>query len=132
MENVEKLLAARDIRNLQSLYAQHVDDHRVADWAALFTENGVLQHGPTRMVGAAEMSAWLVKVQSGPKLRHLMMNPTVTVESPTIARGTLDCLLLRGEGSGWQIATTLRYTDRYEKTAGGWKFAERVIEPRTP
>jgi SnoaL-like domain len=42
----------------------------------------------------------------------------------------MDMALLRKEDTGWRAWATIRYRDTYVKTAGGWRFSERVLEPR--
>lgn len=130
MEILEELIAEREIRKLLALYPQYVDDNKTDEWALLFAEDGALVAGPHRMQGHAALREWLTNVQRGPKMRHLMMNADISIESPTSARSTMDMALLRAEGSQWMLMAAPRYTDRIVKTASGWKFAERIIDAR--
>jgi hypothetical protein len=132
MEEIEILAAERGIRNLLALYPQYADDDRYADWANLFTEEGVLEIGTQRVVRHNELESWLVTVQEGANKRHLMLNAAIVVHSSRTAQGTMDMLLLEGKGEHWAIRATVRYQDRYEKVGSEWKFASRALEYRHP
>lgn len=132
MDLLEELLAEREIRKVLALYAHYADDNASDDWANLFAEDGVLVVGPQRIQGRETLRAWLAQVQADLKLRHLMVNQHITVESPTTARATMDMILLGADGGRWVVRSSPRYSDRLVKTADGWKFAERVLELRVP
>ncbi|MES2258428.1 MAG: nuclear transport factor 2 family protein [Pseudomonadota bacterium] len=133
MDLLEELAAERDIRKLLAQYPQLADTvGAAAAWAELFAEDGALVIGPKRIEGRAALRAWMETAQSGPKMRHLMMNPLISVDSPDTATVTMDMALLRGEGEQWLLFASPRYTDRLVRTEGGWKFRERVLENRRP
>ncbi|HEX8601124.1 MAG TPA: nuclear transport factor 2 family protein [Pseudoduganella sp.] len=133
MDLLEELAAERDIRKLLALYARLADDiGATAAWAELFAEHGALILGPQRIEGRAALQAWLAAAQAGPPMRHLMLNPVISVDSPDTATVTMDMALLRGADGQWVVHASPRYADRLVKTAQGWKFLERQLENRRP
>ncbi|MDH0425411.1 nuclear transport factor 2 family protein [Stutzerimonas stutzeri] len=60
------------------------------------------------------------------------MNPLIEIDSNAEASGSMDMLALRAGDSGWVVAATLRYADRYVRTEQGWKFARRELKPMMP
>lgn len=132
MDLLEELVAERDIRKTLALYAQHADDRDAERWVGMFTEEGVLVCGSKRLQGHAQLRAWIKNVYSGPKLRHMMANTVVDVDSPTTARAEVDMALLRAEGSRWVLIASPRYSDKLVKTTDGWKFSECVLRHHAP
>lgn len=68
----------------------------------------------------------------GGKTRHLVVNPLIEIDSDGEASGSMDMLALRAGDSGWVVAATLRYADRYMRTEQGWKFAKRERRAMMP
>lgn len=132
MDLLEELVAERDIRKTLAQYAQHTDDLDADGWVNMFTEDGSLVSGPKHLHGHAELRAWITKVHTGPRLRHLMANAAITIDSPTTAHAEVDMALLRAEGSHWALVSSPRYSDKLVKTAAGWKFLERTLSHRAP
>jgi len=132
MDLLEELAAERDIRRTLVKYVHYTDDLDADGWVSMFTPDGVMISGPKQMRGHDELRAWIQKVHSGPKLRHLMTNALINVESPTTATMVVDMALLRAEGTKWVLASSPRYTDKLVKTADGWKFKERLLDQRAP
>jgi hypothetical protein len=130
MDILEELIAERDIRKILAQYAQYADDNNVDGWVNLFAANGAMVTGPKRMEGHAALRNWITKVQGGPKMRHLMVNANITVESPTSASVVMDMGLLRADGPRWALASAPRYNDKLVKTDEGWKFLERILDHR--
>lgn len=130
MDLLEELLAEREIRKVLAQYAQYADDNDIDAWVGLFAENGAMVTGPKRMEGHDALRTWITKVQSGPKMRHLMTNANITVETPTTATVVMDMGLLRANGPHWALASAPRYNDKLVKTAAGWKFQERILDHR--
>ena len=130
MEILDELVAERDIRRLLALYAQHADDGDAESYGALFAGDGAIVSQGQRGEGRAAVQEWLLGTLRGKPLRHLMVNPSVVIEDEAHAAGSMDMALLRKEDTGWRVWATIRYRDTYVKTAGGWRFAERVLEPR--
>jgi len=132
MDLIEELAAEREIRKALVKYVQYTDDLDAEGWVNMFTPDGVMISGPKQMKGHAELRAWIQKVHSGPKLRHLMTNALIEVNSPTTATMIVDMALLRADGSKWILASAPRYIDKLVRTDDGWKFKERLLDQRAP
>lgn len=132
MDLLEELLAEREIRKLLAQYPQYADDQDNEAWADLFVENGALVVGSQRIEGREALRKWLVTVQAGPRMRHLMMNLNISIDSPTTASVVMDMGLLRANGTHWALVSAPRYNDKLVKTESGWKFLERVLDQRAP
>jgi hypothetical protein len=130
MDVLEQLLAERDIRQLVSLYPQYADDSNDQGLAELFEENGAIVVGAHHVKGHAAIREWVLSVMKGKSLRHLMANAHIIVKSAEQASGTMDMVLLCKNGNAWDILASPRYTDDFINTGNGWKFAQRVIDPR--
>jgi hypothetical protein len=131
MDEIQQLVAENEIRNLVARYAHLVDDAQVQEWSELFVEDGRMEAFTMPLEGRAALVEWINGVLSGPKLRHMITGTHVVVDSATEAHGTSDTLLLAAVEGSWIIAGAPRYQDRYVKTAGGWQFAERILEDRS-
>lgn len=125
-------MAEREIGKLLALYPQYADDGAAAAFGALFAETGVLRAGPEPVQGPVAIAEWLRGTLKRGKMRHLITNVYINVTSPLHATGSSDMLLLgqNKDAPGWRILLAPRYTDKYVNTVAGWKFAERVLDPR--
>lgn len=132
MDLIEELAAERDIRKLLAQYAQRTDDLDAPAWIDLFTRDGCMVIGPQRIQGHEALKAWIKTIHSGPKMRHLMTNAIINVESPVAARLIVDSALLRAEGGHWVLAACPRYTNILERTESGWRVRECNLDLRTP
>jgi uncharacterized protein (TIGR02246 family) len=132
MELIEELATERDIRKLLAHYAQRTDDLDAQGWIDLFTDDGCMVIGPQRIQGREALTTWIRTIYSGPKMRHLMTNAIINVESPVAARVTFDSALLRAEGGRWVLVASPRYTSILTRTERGWKVRECNLDLRTP
>lgn len=130
MDEIQQLVAQNEIRDLVARYAQHTDDTRLEEWTELFVEDARMEAGGQPLEGRPALTGWITAVTSSMKLRHIMGAVTVTLDSATEAHGAADMVLLAAVEGSWIIAGAPRYVDRYVKTDGGWRFAERILEDR--
>ena len=126
LAEVEDRLA---IRELISRYCFSIDDHDLQAVGDLFTEDA--SFSSLDGVMSAKGRAAIVKQFEGRFSalgagHHFSHDQVVEFESETRARGrvSLHAELWR---NGKTMITALRYADIYEKQAGKWRFAERVI-----
>jgi hypothetical protein len=131
MDEIQQLVAENEIRNLVARYAHLVDDAQVQEWSELFAEEGRMEAFAMPLEGRPALVEWINGVLSGPKLRHMIAGAHVVVDSATEAHGAVDTILLAAVEGSWILAGAPRYTDRYVKTDGGWRFAERILEDRS-
>jgi len=105
----------------------------------LFATDGVLEiRGEPLLVGRAAIRAYLDGVgadlsaasTSAPMIRHHVSNLTITVESPTAAKGACYFLAVTEHGvDHWG-----RYRDTFVPAGDRWLFAHRSVrtDGRTP
>lgn len=130
MNEIERLVAESDIRKLVALYPQAADDGAYETFSSLFIPDGAIQIGNERMSGRKEISKWLETTHAVGPLRHLMLNPSIELDSPNTAHGKMDMALLVKKDGKWVLTAPSRYNDTFKRTNEGWRFAERVLELR--
>lgn len=134
--NVEDRL---EISALNQRYALHVDFHEIEEWVSLFTPGAVFDESEfdnPLMNGHAEIRAYgnhLTKI-----VRHVLHHMTthhIFDMTATTARGRAFALIEAVLNDGSHARTHVVYEDLYEKIAGTWLIAERIlrktIEPET-
>jgi len=128
----ERLLDRFEIQDLTVAYADAVDGKDWARFESLFTPDGFIDY---REAGGtcgtpAEVAAWMPGAMSAFKWSlHSMSTWTVRFESAASARGTLHVLARHGvdfEGVEELMDVGAVYEDRYVRTDGGWRIAERI------
>jgi uncharacterized protein (TIGR02246 family) len=125
-------LSAREaIRETVASYAHFADTGRFAEFAALFTTDGVLEvRGDLPLQGRDAIRAFLEGVGADfsnattvPMIRHHVSNLTIDVTSPTEARGACYFLAVTEHGvDHWG-----RYRDHYAIDGDRWLFAHRYV-----
>jgi len=119
------------IRELTARYNRSVDDGDVEAFAAVFTDDGVLEvlggpGGPRRRVGRAEIGS--IAANAGPReLVHVTTDAIVEVDGDEATQLCTLLLCRRAPAKGVVVFTTGRYTDRLVRTPEGWRFAERSV-----
>lgn len=114
------------IRNLLARYTYNGDRGRVADLAACFAEDGVIEYPGNCAQGPAAIAAALGG--SGPRnpaltfVRHHITNPLIEVDGDT---ATARSYFAVHTDIGPDHSGT--YSDRLVRTAEGWRFAHRLV-----
>lgn len=128
-----------ELTELAARYALAVDERRPDDVPALFTEDGVLvTPDPPRSLapvtehrGSAGVRAALGTVAGVPRTFHALAGSVLDPAGPDEARGTVACTAHHVTGGADGVAADLvwhlRYTDRYRREAGSWRFARREL-----
>jgi hypothetical protein len=118
--------ADRDaVRDLLARYTYDGDRGRVADLAACFTADGVLEFPGHAPVGPAAIAAALSSGPRDPRLtfvRHHITNPLITIDGD---RATARSYFAVHSDFGPDHSGT--YDDRLVRTAAGWRFAHRRV-----
>ncbi|MHA7273732.1 nuclear transport factor 2 family protein [Arthrobacter sp. TMT4-20] len=131
MDDIQRLIAESELRNIVARYPQLADDSAYQEWSELFTEDGVLEFEGKRTQGREAVTQWLASTHKGPALRHVNVNVFIVVDSASEAHGSADLVVLAAIEGAWTIVSTVRYSDRFIKTAEGWRFAERLLDVRS-
>jgi ketosteroid isomerase-like protein len=129
--------AAEDEREIIALiheYAYLLDAGDLSGVAALFehAELGSTRHD-RRHRGAAEArtiyDGVIIYDDGTPQTQHQITNVIVQVNGATAgARSSFTVLQVTGQGL--HPVLTGNYLDRFERAGDGWRFTERVFDPR--
>lgn len=115
-----------DILELMALYPNYWETHRCADWAALFTEDGVFQslQGRAALVEGCEKAA-----QAGTDQIHLVGNVVLIQLDANHVKAVSQVLFGRHQPkveNSAQFTGYGDYLDEFERTRAGWRFKKRV------
>ena len=129
------LQAIADRFEIEALRAEFTDAVMVHDYdrlAALFTHDGVVRipHINAEAVSREEIRAGIERLQA--RLDYFVQTThpgTIQLEGDA-ASGRAYIAELVGFGDGNSQLNYAVYHDRYQRTADGWKFTERVYEIR--
>ena len=116
-------------------YAVHRDQHNPDEFAALFTENAVLDVLGERFEGRQALKQRMLDARGGQWSVHLMSTILITPTSDKSAHGTSYVTVYMGEPGDSPVPLTTpsgvgEYHDRFVLTDEGWKIAERRFVPR--
>ena len=134
MQELQRLLIERACEVLVIEYALHLDHKRADAFAGLFTEDAHFRHAryAEPMIGRARIGQWIADYAPDTLVRHVTANIRVDVIDADHARGTSYSTAYRVAGHDGTLPAPLagpycvvEYDDRYQRTAGGWKFAYR-------
>ena len=133
----DERIAAEDalaIFDLISDYSYTYDGESLADFAALFTEDGTLETPAGGGTGHAEIEAWAVarwaEIRAeGRAPRHFQMNTRLDYVDADRLRGRTQLLLIWVEvATGTpELKFVADYIDEYTRTSAGWRFHKRSI-----
>jgi ketosteroid isomerase-like protein len=127
--------AIADRVEIEALRGEFTDAVMMRDYdraAALFTPDGALRmpNVPVELEGPEQIRAWGARV---PEFVDFLVQTThpgvIQLDGDTASgRAYLQEVLRTREGHA-EVNYAI-YHDRYQRTAGGWKFTERVYEVR--
>lgn len=125
-----------DCARLALRFAELVDSARYTELSELFASNGVFYRPaePNKpMTVAALVDSYRLRL--GPHVSmHLVTNVVITAESAVAASGSARILFFAaprdavsevGRGREATMQLVGRFSDRFVRTAQGWRFAER-------
>ncbi len=132
---VDRMLAEQACRDLVAKAAVFTDAQAHEEFAALFTEDGVLvRPGAEPLHGRTAIIESYRSRPPGRITRHLISNTVVALESDTAAHGTSCVLLWSGLGSddagpfgrpAQARQVVGEFEDRFVRTPDGWRIARR-------
>ena len=133
---LEDLLAREAIRDVMAKYNHSGDSLRAEDFAACFTEDGILEsaaEGGFHYASRAEILAWQTSWRSGPPsvetprgakfVRHNLTTSRIELTGPDSAKAR----------TYWVVMTDIGpdhcgvYTDVFRKVGGEWLIAHRKV-----
>lgn len=113
------------IRDLLARYTYNGDRGRIAELAACFTEDGVLEYPGNRAQGPTAIAAALASGTRDPRLtfvRHHITNPLIEIDGEV---ATARSYFAVHADAGPDHSGT--YDDRLIRTAAGWRLAHRRV-----
>jgi uncharacterized protein (TIGR02246 family) len=113
-----------EIRDLFARYCLHIDAGEAAEWAALFTEDGVFDMGSEPLVGREALAVFAGSL--GASMHHMVLNEVIDVDGD-VASSRASILVV----AGGQLVTTGRYRDTLRREDGRWRIAKRTFTPDT-
>ncbi len=119
-----------EIRQLIARYCHLVDSHQAAGWAALFTEEGVLDAGGTKVEGIQALESFaesLRGVYETHPMRHVVTNVVIDINGDD-ARSQSYIQVLN-PGPSTSIGMTGIYDDILRRVDGEWRFVQRRMTP---
>lgn len=123
MTEDERRAIEADCARLIALYANLNDEARWDEVAALYAEDGSMTRPTAPDAPLLGRDAILAAFKSRPprKTRHVCSNVVITAHGPNSASGESAMILLQPDAP--PLAGS--FHDRFVRTAGGWRFAER-------
>ncbi len=117
------------IMDLVAEYCAGIDDRDLERFVACYTRDAVLRHddGVMRLDGrAAILDYYRQRFRDYGLTFHYPHSHAVTIDGPDNAHGVVTAHAEMGLGDeGW--ITAVRYSDKYRREDGRWRFAERVL-----
>ncbi len=127
---LERLIDEAALRRSAELYAQGADRRDKALWAAIMTEDcvieapGITLRGRPQIIGALDIMAQLYT-----STQHRVHNQVVTIEGDR-ARGETYSVadhLTVANGRTTMLTWAIRYQDHWRREAGEWRFERRAL-----
>ncbi|GAA4538537.1 nuclear transport factor 2 family protein [Pseudonocardia xishanensis] len=119
-----------EILELSARYMHALDlDDREA-WLSCWTEDGYFERyrSTNRARGIEELGRRIFDKPERPHGFHITSDFAVTVDGDT---ATVQCyLLFLNEQKRCEVSMFGIYRDRLRRTPGGWRYAERIFEPK--
>jgi uncharacterized protein (TIGR02246 family) len=128
--DVRWLLDRAHIRELTARYNRCFDDGDPVNFAATFTEDGVMEVKDTFSVSGREALADMVR-HTPYGVVHVTVDATVEVEGDRAVQNVTLLVLSRppldaAPGARSTLTNTGRYRDELVRTPDGWRFAKRT------
>lgn len=131
LSNAETMAIKIEIKMLADSYGVYRDNLDAVGYAGLFAQDGKLVVHGNAVEGRAAIQARVEGAKKGSTSMHLMSTSHITVIDADTATGVHYAAVYGGEtvesgaisvsGPG----SVGKYTDKYTRTADGWRFAER-------
>jgi ketosteroid isomerase-like protein len=118
------------IRELTARYNYAIDDGRVDEWVATFTEDGTFESSLLgKHTGKEALRAFGEGYSAAFTGRHCTTDHVVDLDGDR-ARQRCYLVLVNNDG-GSRVSTTAVYEDELRRTPNGWRFTNRRVVPDT-
>jgi hypothetical protein len=132
-EQLQELAAQRACEALIIAYTHRVDSFEDrARVPELFTEDGIWESDEARLEGREQLASFFGAPAGDRKSRHVSSNVAVRITGPDTAEGLSYFTLYRHIGEKPRVPDLEgqpvilgHYTDRFVRTADGWRIAHR-------
>lgn len=119
---------AEGVRSTVAAYCHALDDGRVDDLVALFTDDASSAlPGMEPVTGREALLALYGRLTPKRPQRHLVVNSVITQTAAGRADAVSDLVLVAKDESGWGVALVGRYVDTLREQDGRWLFASRSL-----
>lgn len=139
MNDLEKLLAIEEIKQLKARYCRAIDEKRLAEWRTVFSDDAVILAPEVRerqrIAGIEEILRFVGAALEGATRVHHLHAPEITVVNDTEATGVWameDNLYWADDTSNMFGARRHfrgfgHYHEKYRKTSAGWRITEMAL-----
>jgi hypothetical protein len=129
-DQLQRVLDEAALRRTAELYAQGADRRDQATWAAITTEDCVIEAPGIRLAGQREIVAALdFMARLYVATQHRVHNQIVSISGERAAGetyGTADHVSAV-EGGRTILSWAIRYQDRWRREGGVWRFEHRLL-----
>jgi 3-phenylpropionate/cinnamic acid dioxygenase small subunit len=124
------------INTLLMTYAEHVDAGRYADVGAMFEDAAYrIEHADGEHVssyeGSAQVEAFCAQTRiypgGTPRTNHVITNVIIDVDGDRARARSYATVFQQTDVFPLQPIASGRYSDRFERVDGTWRFVERVM-----
>ena len=132
MTDIQAVVDRVEIEALRGEFTDALMMHDYDRFASLFTEDGAwrIPYINVEIVSRDEIRAAIERMQGLWEYFVQIAHPgTIRLQGDTAIGRTYISELMRGRDGSSHLNYAV-YHDRYQRTAGGWKFTERVYEVR--
>ena len=127
---LERLIDEAALRRTAELYAQGADRRDKAVWAAIMTEDCVIEAPGIELKGRAQIvSALDIMATLYASTQHRVHNQVVSIAGDSAQGETYSVAdhLSVADGRTTILTWAIRYQDRWRREAGQWRFAHRAL-----
>lgn len=132
-QQLDRLVAEAEIRNVVARLAHLADDGDLAEYLDLFTEDATWESATDRRAGREDLLAGARQRRAdgiqgpGSDTRHVNTTLWVRIDGPDTATAESYFLFLADASTAPRVRLTGRYEDTFRRTPDGWKLASRRI-----
>jgi SnoaL-like domain len=127
---LERLVDEAALRRTAELYAQGADRRDKLIWAAVMTQDCVIEAPGIELKGRAHIVAALdIMAQMYVSTQHRVHNQVVSIDGDSAHGETYSVAehLSVADGRTTILTWAIRYQDRWRREAGQWRFAHRAL-----